>query len=411
MINREKEILLRLAEKKVELCGKKENLEKKKLLKSINELNPLRPAILVFPEGSWKELIPDFSLECEDKQLREWEYTLKAEIYTMEVIKDDKAFEPYLNIPWDVKKGNFGFDVEYTHGDNGGSYVWDAPLKDLEKDFAKLKFRELSVERNSTFKKIETAKSIFGNLLPTRIRGQYWWTLGMTWEVIRLIGLENLMLYMYDQPENLNRLMKFLMEEHINYVDWFEKQGLLTPVNEDDYVGSGGVAYTDELPQKDWHEGDRVRLKDIWTLSESQETVGVGPEMFNEFILKYQSPVTNKFGLVCYGCCEGLHLRIDSIMKAMPNLRRVSVSPWADQEIMAAKLGKKYIFSRKPNPAAIAVQFKEEAVREDLRTTLKIAGKLPLEIIMKDLHTIQSDPTRITRWVKIAREEIDKLQR
>ena len=98
-------------------------------------------------------------------------------------------------------------------------------------------------------------------------------------------------------------------------------------------------------------------------------------------------------------------------MKAMPNLRRVSVSPWADQEIMAAKLGKKYIFSRKPNPAAIAVQFKEEAVREDLRTTLKIAGKLPLEIIMKDLHTIQSDPTRITRWVKIAREEIDKLQR
>ena len=168
-------------------------------------------------------------------------------------------------------------------------------VKDLDKDFAKLKFRELSVERNGTYKKIETAKSIFGTLLPTRIRGNYWWTLGMTWEAIRLIGLENLMIYMYDQPENLHRLMKFLMNEHISFADWFEKQGLLTPVNEDDYVGSGGVAYTEELPQKDWHEGDRVRLKDIWGLSESRETVGVGPEMFAEFILKYQVPVTNKF--------------------------------------------------------------------------------------------------------------------
>ncbi len=411
MTSREKEILVRLAAKKIELCGKKENFEKKKLLKSINDLKPLRPAVLVFPEGSWKELIPDFSLECEDKLLREWEYTLKMEIYTMETIKDDKAFEPYLNIPWDIKKGDFGFNVEYAYGDNGGSYVWDAPLKDLDKDFAKLKFRELSVERNGTYKKIETAKSIFGTLLPTRIRGNYWWTLGMTWEAIRLIGLENLMIYMYDQPENLHRLMKFLMNEHISFADWFEKQGLLTPVNEDDYVGSGGVAYTEELPQKDWHEGDRVRLKDIWGLSESQETVGVGPEMFAEFILKYQVPVTNKFGLICYGCCEPLHLRIDWIIKEMPNLRRVSVSPWADQEIMAARLGKKYVFSRKPNPAQIAVQFNEKNVREDLKNTLKIAGNLPLEIIMKDLHTVESDPTRITRWVKIAREEIDKLKR
>lgn len=207
------------------------------------------------------------------------------------------------------------------------------------------------------------------------------------------------------------RLMKFFMDEHISFVDWFEKQGLLTPVNEDDYVGSGGVAYTDELPQKDWHEGDRVRLKDVWTLSESQETVGVGPDMFNEFILKYQAPIANKFGLVCYGCCEGLHQKIDAVIKAIPNLRRVSVSPWADQEIMAAKLGKKYVFSRKPNPSQIAVQFKEDEVREDIKKTLKFAGNLPLEIIMKDVHTVQSDPTRITRWVKIAREEIDKLKR
>lgn len=411
MTNKEKEILRGLAAKKRELCEKAENIQKKKLCKSINDLKPIQPLVLVFPEGSWSELVPDSSLECEDKQLRAWESALKIGIYQMENIKDDLPAEPFFNIPWDVKKGDFGFKVELTHGDNRGSYVWEAPMKDLEKDIPKLKYRELSVDREATYKKVELARSIFGDLLPVRIRGRYFWTSGLTHEVINLIGLENLMLYMYDQPENLHKVMKFFMEEHLHLYNWLEKERLLTLVNRDDYVGSGGVAYTDELPQKDWKEGDKVRLKDIWTLSESQETVGVGPDMFNEFILKYQAPLTEKFGLVCYGCCEGLHLRIDSILKAMKNIRRVSVSPWANQEIMAAKLGNKYVFSRKPNPSQIAVQFNESAVREDLATTLKIAGKLPLEIIMKDLHTIENDPTRITRWVKIAREEIDKIKR
>jgi len=411
MTAKEKELLRRLAARKAELCGKQENLEKKKLYKSINSLKPERPAILVSPEGSWAELIPAATLECEDEQLRAWELALRRSIFQMEVIKDDQPLEPYFNIPWEVKKGNFGFNVEYTHGENRGSFVWEPPMKDLEKDIPKLKYRSLSVDREATYKTVEKAKSIFGDVLPVRIRGQHWWTAGLTIEVIKLIGLENLMLYMYDQPENLHRVMKFFMEEHLHFSSWFEKEGLLTPVNEDDYVGSGGVAYTDELPQKDWKTGDKVRLKDIWTLSESQETVGVGPDMFNEFILKYQAPVTEKFGLVCYGCCEGLHLRIDYILKAMKNIRRISVSPWADQEIMAAKLGKNYVFSRKPNPSQIAVSFNESAVREDIASTLKIAGHLPLEIIMKDLHTIQNDPTRITRWVTLAREELTKLKR
>ena len=33
------------------------------------------------------------------------------------------------------------------------------------------------------------------------------------------------------------------------------------------------------------------------------------------------------FGLNCYGCCEGVHLRIDAILKDVPRLRRVSVAP------------------------------------------------------------------------------------
>ncbi|MEI7837755.1 MAG: hypothetical protein WCK05_15250, partial [Planctomycetota bacterium] len=112
-------------------------------------------------------------------------------------------------------------------------------------------------------------------------------------------------------------------------------------------------------------------------------------------------------GLNCYGCCEGVHQRWNYI-KRIPNLRRVSVAPWADQEMMAGYMGHTCIFSRKPNPAMICASFNEDHIRADIRTTLAIAGKLPLELVMKDTHTVQNQPHRITRWVRIAREEIDK---
>jgi hypothetical protein len=149
-----------------------------------------------------------------------------------------------------------------------------------------------------------------------------------------------------------------------------------------------------------------VRLKDVWGFGESQETVLCSPQMFAEFILPYQVPLLKKFGLNCYGCCEGVHLRIDEIFKRVPRLRRVSVAPWADQAIMAGKLARKDVFSRKPNPAHVSVGFDEDAIRADIRSTLRVAGKLATELVLKDTHTFEGDGTRPGRWVKIAFEEI-----
>ena len=75
----------------------------------------------------------------------------------------------------------------------------------------------------------------------------------------------------------------------------------------------------------------------MWCLTESQETVGVSPEQFEEFVFQYQLPLQERFGLNCYGCCEPLQSRWH-IVKKIPRLRRVSVSPWADQEMMAEML-------------------------------------------------------------------------
>jgi hypothetical protein len=160
------------------------------------------------------------------------------------------------------------------------------------------------------------------------------------------------------------------------------------------------------LPRGDWLAGATVRQRDLWVLLESQETVGVSPEHFEEFVFPYQLSIAEQFGRVYYGCCEPVNNRWH-ILKRLPNLARVSVSPWADQRFMAEALGRDYVFSRKPNPTLISTgRFNEDAIRADLRQTLGVAGDCRLEIIMKDVHTLNNEPARLARWVEIAREEI-----
>lgn len=211
---------------------------------------------------------------------------------------------------------------------------------------------------------------------------------------------------MCDNPEGLHRLMAWLRDEHLHFLSWFEDQGLLSDQNEDDYVGSGGLGYSDELPRLDRAADDPVKLIDLWGFGESQETVGISPAMFDEFVLPYQVPLLERFGLNCYGCCEGLHMRINSILQHVPRLRRVSGSPWVDQTILAERLAGRCIFSRKPNPTLVCTSFHEDAIREDLRQTLQIAGNGCLEFILKDTHTVQHQPRRLSRWVEIALEEV-----
>jgi hypothetical protein len=133
----------------------------------------------------------------------------------------------------------------------------------------------------------------------------------------------------------------------------------------------------------------------------------VSPAMFAELILPWQLPLLARFGLTYYGCCEPLHERW-SALTAIPNLRRVSVSPWCDQEQMARALGDRYVFCRKPHPALVSCDvFDEEAIRTDLRTTLELTRGCQVELSLKDVHTLRGHPERMQRWVELAREAID----
>jgi hypothetical protein len=409
---KERQILRDLASKIAEIAARPEQETKKKLWIEHNALKPTRPPIFCDPENGWNEIITDDQIQCENELARYWEAVLRKELFWGESMGDDRVIEPYFDIHyiytdsgWGLKEQRVGGEIDVYRLD-GGSYKWEAPLKDYN-DVNKLHFPEINIDYETTQKVFNLAQEILGDILRVRLKTVWWWSVGLTDDLAYLRGLENILYDVYDHPEELHKLMAFLSEGTLAKLDFLEKNGLLSLNNDGTFVGSGGYGWSEELPQKDF--AGTVRLKDMWGMSESQITVGFSPQMFEEFVFQYQLPLLEKFGLNCYGCCEPLNARWD-VIKKIPRLRRVSVSPWANVEDMAEKLEDKYIFSWKPHPSVLATpNIDEEQIRQDIRRVLKITRNCRLEIIMKDNHTLGKNPENVIKWCRIAREEVESI--
>jgi len=396
-------MLRRLAGKMAELAGRPVEEEKRHLWYRHNALEATRPIVFCDPENGWNEIITEDQIECEGELARGWEMTLRKEIFWAESMGDDKVVDAVFNVPHVYQEGDWGMHETITKVVSHGSYRWDAPLKDYDQ-LDQLQFPEITVDYDSTDKLLALAEQTFGDLLDVRLKTMWWWTLGMTWTLINLRGLQQVMMDMYDHPDGLHRVMGILRDGHLAKLDFLQENNLLSLNTGNTYVGSGGFGFTRELPQPDF-DGMHVRTMDMWGFCESQETVQVSPAMFEEFIFPYQVPILERFGLSCYGCCEPLHKRWH-VVRRFPRLRRVSVSPWADFEKMAEYLGADYIYSLKPSPTDLArPQIDEDRIRRELREVLRITRGCRMELMMKDNHTIGNNPQNVIRWCRIAQEE------
>lgn len=403
----DRDLLRRLAERLAELASRPGEAEKRELWYAHNSLKRVRPLVLVDPENGWNEIVTTQSLECTGELARRWEMVLRKELAWGESIGDDKPLEALFEVGYTYTDSEWGVQEEYRGGGAGESYTWTGVVRNPE-DIKKIAKPTIQVDYATTRETLALANEVFGGVLRVALRGVWWWSLGLTLDLSRLVGLQEMMLLLYDNPEMVHRIMAILRDGYSAKLDFLEENKLLALNNNHAYVGSGGIGYTHELPAKRPTVSDKVGTGDLWCLFESQETVGISPGQFEEFVFQYQLPLQRRFGLNCYGCCEPLDGRWH-IVKRTPNLRRVSVSPWADQGKMADFLQGDYIFSRKAPPSLLALsQLDEDAVRADIRKTLDVAGECVLEIIMKDNHTLGGNPDNLVRWVAIAREEIDR---
>ena len=404
----ERELLRSLAGQVAELAARPVEQGKRRLWTDHNALRPTRPVIFCDPETSWNEIIPPDSLRAQNPIARSWEFHFRREIFWGAQMKDDRVIVPFFDVSHVHQGPDWGVAERMieTAGKDRTAYTWEAPVQ-CESDWDQVHTPVLRVDFAASDRLVEQACELFGDLLQVRNKTQWWWTLGMTWTLIKFRGLETFMFDLAENPAFVHRMMATLRDGTMAMVDALEQAGLLGQNWDGTYVGSGGYGWSDELPAEGF--GGQVRTRDMWGFAESQETVGVSPRMFEKFIFPYQLPLLEKFGLNCYGCCEPIDKRWH-IVQRIPRLRRVSVSPWSDPAKMAENLGDRYILSMKPNPADLAFDFfDEERVRAELRRSLEITRGCRVEVIMKDVTTMLHDPRRATRWVEIALSEAESL--
>jgi hypothetical protein len=405
----DRNILRDLARRIAEIAADPIQDQRRRLWCAQNGLRPQRPLVYCSPEGSWIELILDSDLVCEDDDARGLERGLRTRIYAFEHFVDDQVCDDQFLVPYAVHSTGWGIGAEYHRPEESrGAYVWDAPIKTLD-DVERIQTPTIRHDEDESQRRLAFYQDLFGDILDVKLNGRFWWALGLIDEWTNLRGITQTYMDMADFPEMVHAGMRRLMEGKLAWLEALVEAGLLSLNNGNDYVGSGGFGFTDQLPAEDFT--GHVRLKDLWGFCEAQTMSEVSPAMHEEYVLRYQLPILERFGLNCYGCCEPLHLKLDFLLARVPRLRRISISPWADKRMSAEKLKSDVIYSWKPNPAPLAgIQFDEDWVRQDIRETCDIAREhdCVLEIILKDTHTCNHQPVRFDRWTQIAMEEAQR---
>ena len=399
-----------LAKQVAELAAGNAQTQRRANAIAINSLESRQPSLVVSPEGAWREILPAESLRLAGLDpYAGFEHYLLQRLFLANVAKDDTPIDDLLPVGISTQISGFGVEIPQHKAESHGSYHWDPPIVDLRADIKRLVKRTFTYDAATTLANLAIAHELFDGILRVVPRAGLFWTSGLTWECIKLRGLEQFMMDMYDDPEGLHALMAWLRDDQLQLMDQMENAGIVDSNSVCNHIGSGGIGLTSRLPTADPQvQGykQHVGFKGRWGLSESQETVGVGPEMFKDFILPYQAPIFARFGLLYYGCCEPLDQRLNLILPLAPNLHAISVSPWSDAALLYGLVGRRQVMCVKPNPAHVCVGFNEEAVRASFRKTLDGARDGVLQFVLKDTHTIENEPERFARWVQIGREEI-----
>jgi hypothetical protein len=370
-----------------------------------NSLNSKEPMLLVFPEGSWRELIPEESLFSKSDAGRAIEGDLRRRIYYHANFCDDTVVQADVLVHKVVNSTGWGLEPRRIPSpDKTGAWHHDPVLKEFS-DLKKLRTPELSYDHEQTLRNVADMQALLGDILPVRVSGVSHISYHLMQQYTNLRGYEPMLYDLYEEPKFVHEFLAFATTAHKSILEQYVKLNLLNANCDNTYHSTGGNGWTDETPEPGF-DPNRVRPCDMWASSESQEFTSVSPAMHEEFALAYERELLAPFKRLGYGCCEDLTLKLNMVLD-VPRIRRISVSPFTNVDRSAEILKDRCIYSWKPNPSMLVGEFNEEFIRAYIRHTLDVAKDCVLEIILKDTHTCENQPVRMHRWLQIAREEID----
>jgi hypothetical protein len=417
----DRNVLRQLAGKWMEWAAAPVMEERKRLWRAVHDLRAERPVILV--ETAWIEgYVEDREVLCEDPFLRSVERSMRVKLRQAEELNDDIVIEPHYQLGWRMQFSDHGVPVEIHSAvcpQKSMAYSFSFPIA-APTDVDTLKPRTFAVDRAESLRRRDLLNEAVGDLLPVQLgnydpfvyefdvgpygdlgfTGNYFF--GLTWQVYRFIGNQGLLYWVYDAPEAIHRLMAYMLDDRQALFDFFQREGLLAANTDSQMAGPCMYGYVSDLPAP--RAEAEVTLKHLWGWAESQEAANISPAMYGEFVLPYLAKLSERFGLIYYGCCERVDDRLPLILDAIPNLRSVSVSGWSNLARTAELLGKNYVYSRKPVPAHISGACPHwELLEKDLRDTCAAARDCNLEILFRDIYTINGERARLRRWVDMAK--------
>lgn len=407
--HQDREILRRLAGEKAEIATQPIQNEKADIWRGINNRRPARPAVWI-TEVPWHEFDdqPDLALQCGQPFAQEMEQNFRRELYQWKHFPADMVVSNYMSCPKVWAYSDIGLQVQekiLKQDKRGGiaSHQYFPQITEPE-DIDKIQTPIVQYDEIATRAYQEVMEKTFGDLMPIRLEGirHIWFT---PWDALyRFIDFENILMDMVMRPEFVDALVARYVDVRMAELDQIEALGLFTAGAANVRVGSGGYGYCDELP-----ENECQTLPDqLWGCGNAQIFATVSPEQHWEFSLKHEIRWLERWGMTYYGCCEPLHDRID-ILKRIPNLRKISMSPWADIALARENGAEDYVLSIKPSPALVAGDcWNLEKARKDLGQSLEAARGCTVEIILKDISTVRGDPRRLIEWGQMAMEMVQR---
>ncbi|HDZ20668.1 MAG TPA: hypothetical protein ENH80_11060 [Phycisphaerae bacterium] len=408
----DRQVLRDLAKQVAEAAADPSQDKKLAEWKRHNSLKPGRAMVLQAPEGVWDEFVPADSLQCQDDRCRGIEAALRTRLYKVDHLHDDEPIVTTLPTTIHTQVTGYGVAVKTTNPEAKGVHGavhYDTVLEDDADVETLFQDRHVTVDWDASHREHEIVSDLVGDILDVRMVGYGggWFSpmdLFMAWR-----GPDKMLLDLIDRPEWIHRAMNRLLEIETSVSKQMEALGVLGLNNGANHVGSGGIGTTDELPQPDF-DGEHVRLKDLWGHAAAQIFSEVSPAMHDEFAIQYEAKFLSMFGLNCYGCCEPLHKKVP-IVRKIPNIRRLSMSPWIEPVEGAEAIGGDMIFSFKPNPAYLSSgTFDLDICRREMIAVLDAckANGCVSEYIMKDTHICCGEPERYDQWTDMAMQLADE---
>jgi hypothetical protein len=409
------QVLRSLGETLSEIASDPIHGEKALLWTKVNDRQSSRPAVYI-NELPWHELNVDdeLTLQCTRTWAMDLEQRLRREIYQWRHMPADMVVSPFFVCPLSIKSTSFGIseDVDIARTDDASgvySRHFNRQIKEPE-DLEKIKMPTVTYDEAQSDQSYSAMVDLFGDLMPIKKVGQshIWFT---PWDfLIRWWGIQEAMIDLVMRPEMVHDGVERMVGSWMTELDQFEEQNLLSLDCRNIRVGSGGYGYTDDLPG-DGYDPEHVKPKNMWGCSNAQIFSEVSPEMHWEFAVEHDLKWLERWGMTYYGCCEPLDKKID-VMRRIPNLRKISVSPWNDIQKVVDSVGDDYVLSVKPSPAIFASdRLDADRARKEIADMLDVTnGKSHVELIMKDVSTVKYNPQQLWEWARIAMETVSEYR-